>query len=69
MGEFVQTVNDSASSDLGKSLSYSLGALAEFEYKAQEIESAQARADPSEHRGRACPPRQLCPDEPPRVLV
>ena len=45
VGEFAQTVNDLATSDLGKPLSQSLGALAELERKAQETESAQARAD------------------------
>ena len=45
MGEFAQTVSDLASSDLGKSLSHSLAALAELERKAQETESTQARAD------------------------
>ncbi|KAH9000351.1 Vps5-domain-containing protein [Lactarius akahatsu] len=45
VGEFAQTVGDLATSDLGKSLSHSLGALAELERKAQEAESAQARAD------------------------
>lgn len=45
VGEFAQTVSDLAASDLGKSLSQSLGALAELERKAQETESAQARAD------------------------
>ncbi|KAI9451700.1 Vps5-domain-containing protein [Lactarius psammicola] len=45
VGEFAQTVGDLAASDLGKSLSHSLGALAELERKAQETESAQARAD------------------------
>ncbi|KAH9019146.1 Vps5 C terminal like-domain-containing protein [Lactarius hengduanensis] len=45
VGEFAQTVGDLATSDLGKSLSHSLGALAELERKAQETESAQARAD------------------------
>jgi len=45
VGEFAQTASDLASSDLGKSLSHSLGALAELERKAQETESAQARAD------------------------
>lgn len=45
MGEFAQTVSDLASSDLGKSVSHSLEALAELERKAQETESAQARAD------------------------
>jgi sorting nexin-1/2 len=45
MGEFAQTVSDLAASDLGKSVSHSLEALAELERKAQETESAQARAD------------------------
>jgi sorting nexin-1/2 len=45
VGEFVQTVSDIATSDLGKSLSHSLEALAELERKVQETESAQARAD------------------------
>lgn len=45
VGEFAQTVNDLATSDLGKPLSQSLAALAELEHKAQETESAQARAD------------------------
>ncbi len=45
MGEFAQTLSDLATSDLGKSLSYSVEALAELERKAQETESAQARAD------------------------
>jgi sorting nexin-1/2 len=45
VGEFAQTVSELAASDLGKSLSQSLGALAELERKAQETESAQARAD------------------------
>ncbi|KAH9066714.1 Vps5-domain-containing protein [Lactarius vividus] len=45
VGEFAQSVGDLATSDLGKSLSHSLGALAELERKAQETESAQARAD------------------------
>ncbi len=45
MGEFAQTVSDLGASDLGKSLSHSLEALAELERKAQETESAQARAD------------------------
>ncbi|KAI9440594.1 Vps5-domain-containing protein [Lactarius indigo] len=45
VGEFAQIVGDLAASDLGKSLSHSLGALAELERKAQETESAQARAD------------------------
>jgi sorting nexin-1/2 len=45
VGEFAQTASDLASSDLGKSLSHSLGALAELERKAQETESVQARAD------------------------
>lgn len=44
-GEFAQTVSDLAASDLGKSVSHSLEALAELERKAQETESAQARAD------------------------
>ena len=45
MGEFAQTISDLATSDLGKSLSHSLEELAELERKAQETESAQARAD------------------------
>jgi sorting nexin-1/2 len=45
VGEFAQTVSDIAASDLGKSLSHSLEALAELERKVQETESAQARAD------------------------
>ena len=45
MGEFAQTVSDLAASDLGKSVSHSLEALAELERKVQETESAQARAD------------------------
>jgi sorting nexin-1/2 len=45
VGEFAQTASDIAASDLGKSLSHSLEALAELERKSQEIESAQARAD------------------------
>ena len=45
MGEFAQTVSELATSDLGKSLSHSLEALAELERKAQETESGQARAD------------------------
>ncbi|KAI0305858.1 Vps5 C terminal like-domain-containing protein [Multifurca ochricompacta] len=45
VGEFAQTVSDLAASDLGKSLSDSLEALAELERKAQETVSAQARAD------------------------
>ena len=45
VGEFAQTVSDLAASDLGKSVSHSLEALAELERKAQETESAQARAD------------------------
>ena len=45
IGEFAQTVSDLAASDLGKSVSHSLEALAELERKAQETESAQARAD------------------------
>ena len=45
IGEFAQTVSDLAASDLGKSVSQSLEALAELERKAQETESAQARAD------------------------
>ena len=45
MGEFAQTVSELATLDLGKSLSHSLEALAEVERKAQETESAQARAD------------------------
>jgi len=45
VGEFAQTVSDLAASDLGKSVSQSLEALAELERKAQETESAQARAD------------------------
>ncbi|KAI0285806.1 Vps5 C terminal like-domain-containing protein [Russula aff. rugulosa BPL654] len=45
VGEFAQTVSDLASSDLGKSVSHSLEALAELERKAQETESTQARAD------------------------
>ncbi len=45
MGEFAQTVSDLAASDLGNSVSHSLEALAELERKAQETESAQARAD------------------------
>lgn len=45
MGEFAQTVSDLAASDLGKSVSHSLEALADLERKAQETESAQARAD------------------------
>jgi sorting nexin-1/2 len=45
VGEFAQTISDIAASDLGKSLSHSLEALAELERKAQETESAQARAD------------------------
>jgi sorting nexin-1/2 len=45
VGEFGQCVGDLAASDLGKTLSQSLGALAELERKAQETESAQARAD------------------------
>jgi hypothetical protein len=44
-GEFAQTVSDLAASDLGKSVSHSLEALAELERKAQETESAQTRAD------------------------
>ena len=36
MGEFAQTVSNRAPSDLEKSLSHSLGALAELECKAQE---------------------------------
>jgi hypothetical protein len=47
MGKFVQCVGhgDLAASDLGRTLSQSLGALAELERKAQETESAQARTD------------------------
>jgi len=45
VGEFAQTIGDLASSDLGKSLSHSLEELAELERKAQQVESAQARAD------------------------
>jgi sorting nexin-1/2 len=45
LGEFAQTVSDLAGSDLGQSLSQSLEAMAELEGKAQETESAQARAD------------------------
>ena len=45
MGEFAQTVTDLASSDLGKSLSHSPGALAVLERKVQETVSAQVRAD------------------------
>jgi sorting nexin-1/2 len=45
VGEFAQTISDLATSDLGKSLSHSLEALSELEHKAQETESAQARAD------------------------
>lgn len=45
MGDFSQTVSDLATSDLGKSVSHSLEALAELERNAQETESAQARAD------------------------
>ncbi|KAI9458113.1 Vps5-domain-containing protein [Russula earlei] len=45
VGEFAQTVSDLAASDLGKSLSHSLEELAELERKAQQIESAQMRAD------------------------
>ena len=45
VGEFAQTVSELAASDLGKSVSHSLEALAELERKAQETESAQARAD------------------------
>jgi len=45
VGEFAQTVSDLTTSDLGKSLLHSLEALAELERKAQETESAQARAD------------------------
>jgi len=45
VGEFAQTVSELATSDLGKSLSHSLEALSELERKAQETESAQARAD------------------------
>jgi len=45
VGEFAQTVSDLAASDLGKSVSRALEALAELERKAQETESAQARAD------------------------
>jgi Vps5 C terminal like len=45
VGEFAQTVSDLAASDLGKSVSHSLEALADLERKAQETESAQARAD------------------------
>ncbi len=44
-GEFAQTISDLAGSDLGKSVSHSLEALAELERKAQDTESAQARAD------------------------
>lgn len=45
VGEFAQIVSELAASDLGKSLSHSLEALAELERKAQETESAQARED------------------------
>jgi len=45
VGEFAQTDSELATSDLGKSLSHYLEALAELERKAQETESAQARAD------------------------
>ena len=45
MSEFAQTVGDLAVSDLRKCLLQSLGAPAELERKAQEAESAQARAD------------------------
>ena len=45
MGEFAQCVGDLAASDLGKTLSQSLGTLAELEPITQETESAQARAD------------------------
>jgi len=41
----VQTVSELATLDLGKSLLHYLEALAEFERKAQETESAQACAD------------------------
>ncbi|KAI0312300.1 Vps5 C terminal like-domain-containing protein [Amylostereum chailletii] len=44
-GEFVQTVADLAASDVGKSLSHSLSALADLERKAQELEEAQAQSD------------------------
>jgi len=45
VGEFAQIANDLSASDLGKSVSHSLEALAELERKAQETESAQARED------------------------
>jgi sorting nexin-1/2 len=45
VGEFAQIVNDLSASDLGKSVSHSLEALAELERTAQETESAQARSD------------------------
>jgi hypothetical protein len=45
VAEFGQTVSDLAASDLGKSVSHSLEALAKLERKAQDTESAQARAD------------------------
>ncbi len=37
MGEFVQTVSDLAGSDLGKSVSHSLKALAELKCKRQNL--------------------------------
>ncbi len=37
MGEFAQTVSDLAGSDLGKSVSHSLEALAELERKRQNL--------------------------------
>ncbi|KAH9036413.1 hypothetical protein EDB84DRAFT_1675808 [Lactarius hengduanensis] len=45
VGVFAQAVSDLATSDLGKSLSYFLEALAELQRRTQEVESAQVRAD------------------------
>ncbi|RDB20924.1 Vacuolar protein sorting-associated protein vps5 [Hypsizygus marmoreus] len=44
-GEFVQTVSDLSSSDVGKQLSYSLAGLAEVERKAQDLQSSQSDQD------------------------
>jgi len=45
IGDFVQTISDLASSDLGPSLSHSLFALADVERKAQDLEAEQAQQD------------------------
>ena len=44
---FAQTLQDLSSSDIGASLSHSLGTLAEVEARSEKLEAAQAASDAS----------------------